>query len=128
MKMTNADIAENYVGDRTYAPGTVVMFGGTAEVTIADPGTTKVAGIVSTNPAQVMNGGLLGSNVVTLALVGRVPCMIIGPVAKGDMLVSAGFGYAKTNNNPGVGQVVGKALEDFQSQAKGVIEVVVGRA
>jgi hypothetical protein len=42
-------------------------------------------------------------------------------------LVSAGFGFAKTNNGASVGQVIGKALEDFPILAKGVIEVVVGR-
>ena len=56
-----------------------------------------------------------------------MPCLIIGPVAKGDLMVSAGFGYAKANNDAGVGQVIGKALENFDSRAKGMIEIVVGR-
>ena len=124
----NADLAENYMGDRSYIPGTVLMFGGTAEVTLAEPDTTKVAGVVSTSPAQVMNGGLQGTNVVAIALVGRVPCMIIGPVVKGDLLVSAGFGFAKVNNSPNAGQILGRALEDFRSSAKGVIEVAVSRS
>ena len=122
-----ADLAENYQADKPYMTGTVVMFGGTNEVTQADADTTRVAGIVSTNPAHLMNGGLQGANVVPVALMGRVPCMVVGPVAKGDIMVSAGFGYAKANNNPAPGQAIGKALEDFVSQAKGVIEVVVGR-
>ena len=103
------------------------MFGGANEVTLADADTTRVAGVVSTNPAHLMNGGLNGANVAAVALMGRVPCMIIGPVAKGDLLVSAGFGYAKSNNNAGIGQVIGKALADYPIAAKGVIEVVVGR-
>jgi hypothetical protein len=123
----NADLAENYNADRGYIPGTVLMFGGDAEVTVATVNSTAIAGVVSTNPAQIMNGVLQGNNVVTIALIGRVPCMVVGPVAKGDLMVSAGFGYAKTNNSAGVGQVIGKALEDFPSQTKGVIEVVVGR-
>jgi hypothetical protein len=53
--------------------------------------------------------------------------MIIGPIKKGDLLVSAGHGYAKVNNTPAVGSVIGKALEDFGIAAKGIIEVVVGR-
>jgi hypothetical protein len=122
-----ADLAENYQADKFYSPGTVVMFGGTQEVTVADPDTTRVAGIVSTNPAHLMNGALAGANVVPLALTGRVPCNIIGPVAKGDMMVSAGFGYAKSSANPQMGQVIGKALQDFPISAKGIIEVVVGR-
>ena len=122
-----ADLAENYQADKAYSPGTVLMFGGTYEVTLADVGTTAVAGVVSTNPAHLMNGQLSGSNVVPLALTGRVPCMVIGPVKKGDMMVSAGFGYARTGPNPSVGQVIGKALEDYPTASKGVIEVVVGR-
>jgi hypothetical protein len=122
-----ADLAENYQGDRAYNPGTVVMFGGSAEVTLADADTTRVAGVVSTNPAHLMNGALNGTNVVALALQGRVPCQVIGPVQKGDILVSAGFGYAKVNNTPQPGTIIGKALQDYAMNAKGVIEVVVGR-
>lgn len=121
-----ADLAENYQADAHYNPGTVLEFGGPEEVTIAVEGTRRVAGVVSTNPAHVMNGGLTGPNVATLALTGRVPCNVIGPVAKGDLMVSAGFGYAKANNDPAIGQVIGKALADFTG-AKGQIEVVVGR-
>jgi hypothetical protein len=122
-----ADLAENYRGDRTYNPGTVLMFGGTDEVTVADADTTRIAGVVSTNPAHLMNGALMGTNIVPVALVGRVPCNVVGPIAKGDLMVAAGFGFAKANNSAGIGQVIGKALEDFPIAAKGVIEVVVGR-
>ena len=122
-----ADLAENYQGDKSYTPGTVVMFGGSAEVTVADADTTAVAGVVSTNPAHLMNGSLTGANVVALALQGRVPCQVIGPVKKGDILVSAGFGYAKVNNSPAVGTVIGKALQEVAFAGKAVIEVVVGR-
>jgi hypothetical protein len=121
-----ADLAENYQADAVYTPGQVVMFGGTQEVTIASADATAVAGVVSTNPAHLMNGGLNGPNVVAVALQGRVPCNVIGPTRKGDLLVSAGFGYARVNNSPAVGTVIGKALVDFTG-VKGVIEVVVGR-
>jgi hypothetical protein len=122
-----ADLAENYQADKTYMPGTVVMFGGDAEVTMATADTTAVAGVISTNPAHLMNGGLSGPNVAPVALMGRVPCMVIGPVAKGDLLVSAGFGYAKVNNTPPAGTIIGKALQDVPFNGKAVIEVVVGR-
>ena len=122
-----ADLAENYQADKTYTTGTVLMFGGTDEVTVATAETTAVAGVVSTNPAHLMNGSLTGPNVVALALQGRVPCNVIGPVQKGDLMVSAGFGYAKVNNTPQVGTIIGKALQDFPMATKGMIEVVVGR-
>ena len=122
-----ADLAENYQGDKTYNPGTVVMFGGSAEVTAAEADTTAVAGVVSTNPAHLMNGQLTGANVVPVAFTGRVPCQVIGPVKKGDLMVSAGFGYAKASADPKVGQVIGKALQEVTFAGKAVIEVVVGR-
>lgn len=122
-----ADLAENYQGDKLYAPGTVVMFGGAAEITLADADSTAVAGVVSTNPAHLMNGALSGPNVAPVAFTGRVPCNVIGPVKKGDLMVSAGFGFAKVNNKPAVGSVIGKALQDFPVNGKGSIEVVVGR-
>jgi len=65
-----ADLAENYRADRPYPAGTVLEFGGTAEVTIGTVGTTRVAGVVSSNPAHLMNGALQGPNVVPLALLG----------------------------------------------------------
>ena len=122
-----ADLAENYQADKAYMAGTVMMFGGSAEVTVADSDTTRVAGVVSTNPAHLMNGGLTGAGVVPLALQGRVPCQVIGPVHKGDIMVSAGHGFAKVNNTPAAGQAIGKALQEVTFPGKAVIEVVVGR-
>ena len=121
-----ADLAENYQGDAYYEPGTVVEFGGAQEVTLGTADSKRVAGVVSTNPAHLMNGGLSGPNVLALALQGRVPCKVIGPIAKGDLMVSAGFGFAKVNNDAQAGQIIGKSLADFNG-AKGVVEVVVGR-
>ena len=122
-----ADLAENYQADKTYAPGTVLMFGGDFEVTLADADTSAIAGVVSTNPAHLMNGGLTGQNVAAVALQGRVPCSVIGPIKKGDLMVSAGHGFAKSATNPAIGTVIGKSLYDYPGHGKAVIEVVVGR-
>jgi hypothetical protein len=122
----NADLAENYQADAAYEPGTVLDFGGTQEVTVSAADSRKVAGVVSTAPAQLMNGALSGLNVVAIALQGRVPCKVVGMIRKGDILVSAGFGYAKVSYDPRPGQIIGKALADFTGQ-KGTIEVAVGR-
>ena len=121
-----ADIAENYTSDNNYEPGTVLEFGGSAEVTLATDETPRVAGVVSTLPAHLMNSMLTGEHTVAVALLGRVPCKVQGPVAKGDMLISAGGGYACAKQNPIMGTVIGKALEAWPGNY-GVIEVVVGR-
>jgi uncharacterized radical SAM superfamily Fe-S cluster-containing enzyme len=73
-----------------------------------------------------MNSGLTGDNVVAIALQGRVPVKVRGKIRKGDMLVSAGGGYARPTNDPKIGTIIGKALENFDG-VEGVIEVVVGR-
>jgi hypothetical protein len=122
-----ADLAEKYVADAEYAPGTVVVFGGNKEVTVTSTDADRaVAGVVSTNPSYIMNAGLEAEHVATVALTGRVPTRVTGSVRKGDLMVSAGFGLARAEQDPRVGTVIGKALENYEG-TEGVIEVVVGR-
>ena len=125
-----ADLAEKYTADADYAPGTVVILGGDAEVTqcttYAD---TRVAGIVSTDPAYLMNSHQKGEFVVAVALQGRVPCRVKGTIRKGDLLV--------TGSTPGVAQkftgtyypgtIIGKAIESHEGAEEGIIEVLVGK-
>ena len=121
-----ADLAEKYSADADYEPGTVLHFGGEAEVTLCDTDMcSKVAGVVTTAPAHLMNSALEGVT-AAVALQGRVPCKVIGPVSKGDMMVSAGNGAARAEANPNMGSVIGKSLENFAGET-GVIEVAVGR-
>lgn len=124
-----ADLAENYLGDKDYDHGTVLIFGGDYEVTECNTkGDTKVAGVVTTNPAHLMNSHLQGEHVVGVALQGRVPCKVIGKVEKGDMLVTSAVpGYAIVNNQPSVGTVIGKAVGNKTDTERGIVEVVVGR-
>ena len=125
LQATYADLAEYYEADSEYEAGTVLEFGGQKEVTLAEALTPRVAGVVSTNPAYVMNSTCKGEHIVALALQGRVPCKVRGPIRKGDMLVSAGGGFARPSTIPLMGTVIGKSLENFEGE--GVIEVVVGR-
>jgi hypothetical protein len=126
-KALYADLAECYLADNDYAPGTVVSFGGDNEITQSntdhDP---LVVGVVSTKPAYLMNSGLSGDYVVAVALTGRVPCQVQGSVARGAMMVSAGNGRARAEANPAMGTVIGKAVESFDGDV-GTIEIVVGR-
>lgn len=126
-----ADLAENYQADTDYAPGTVLVFGGSHEVTISSIShDAAVAGIVSTNPAYLMNGALTSVNVVALALQGRVPCRVKGPVSKGALIVTsdeAGVAQALDNKKYVPGCVIGKSLETITDDSIQTIEVVVGR-
>ena len=93
-----ADLAENYLADADYAPGTVVVFGGDKEITVTiEAADERVAGVISTNPAYLMNSGELG---LPVALRGKVPVRVVGPVTKGDSLV--------TSTTPGVAFSVGR--------------------
>ena len=122
-----ADLAELYAADANYVSGTVLDFGGANEVTLStDAGSARIAGVVSTNPAHLMNSTLAGEHIVAVALTGRVPTQVTGTVRKGDMMVSAGNGYAQASAAPAMGTVIGKALADFDG-ASGTIEIVVGR-
>jgi len=125
LNATYADLAEYYEADQNYDSATVLEFGGDKEVTLATDGTTRVAGVVSTNPAYAMNANCKGI-AVAVALQGRVPTKVRGKVSKGDMMVSAGEGYARPSVSPQIGTVIGKALENFDG-IEGVIEVAVGR-
>ena len=121
-----------YCADAPYTPGTIVEFGGPTEVTMTNEShSTRVAGIISTNPSYLMNSTIDCENAVAVALTGRVPCKVVGSIRKGDRLVSSGL-------HPGVatildsqqyqpGCIIGKALENYQSTEVGVIEVAVGR-
>ena len=126
-----ADVAEIYQSDIRYASGTVVEFGGSKEVTICRTShNTRVAGVISTNPAYLMNAGNENNTTIQLALLGRVPCQVSGQIRKGDQLVSSDIpGVAQALNSAEYkpGCVIGKALENHESDDVGVIEVVVGR-
>lgn len=123
-----ADLAERYNAGEEIEPGTVVEFDGDNEVQVCGTAmSTKIAGVVSTAPGYLMNDSLdKDTTWVAIALQGRVPTKVVGPVAKGDMMVSAGNGHAMSCAAPVIGSVIGKALENF-AEGEGVIEVVIGR-
>jgi len=123
-----ADLAEKYTSDADYEPGTVVVFGGEAEVTqcnrLVDP---RLAGVVSTAPAHLMNDSIDG---VAIALKGRVPCKVEGPVRKGDLLVTnvtPGTATTLTENSskPDAWCVIGKSLEENLDSGIKLVEIAV---
>jgi hypothetical protein len=124
-----ADLAEKYESDLDYEPGTVLVFGTDTEVTISTCyEDNRVAGVVTTNPAYLMNSEAEG---VAVALQGRVPCKVTGTIRRGDMMVTSNIPGVATscmpNGGPHIGTVIGKALQNYDSNEVGVIEIVVGR-
>lgn len=128
MQANYADLAEIYATDAVYRPGTVVVFGGKAEVTTSDQQCdSRVAGVISTNPAYLMNGTANGQAV---ALTGKVPCKVVGPVKKGDLLVNSKFAGVATVLPPGSwtpGCTIGKSLEDSNETSIRNVIIAVGR-
>jgi len=122
-----ADLAEVYTSDSQYDVGTVVVFGGDAEITQSTlANDTAVAGVISEDPAYLMNSGSEGQPV---ALVGKVKCKVHGMISKGDLLTTSGEhpGHAKKAMSPVLGSIVGKAMEDSTTAGESVILISVGR-
>lgn len=129
MSALYADLAELYISDAPYSYGTVVVFGGKNEITVSDQyADSRVAGIISKNPAYLMNDQKTG---IPVALSGKVPCKVVGNVTKGDILVNSEFsGVARalrTNADWVPGCVIGKSMEDNTDSGIREVMVAVGR-
>jgi hypothetical protein len=124
-----ADVAERFAADEVMEPGTVVELGGTMEITRATSELSdQVFGVISTNPAFMMNGGAGEDDThPAVAMTGRVPVKVVGRVRKGDRLVSAGNGIARAAL-PGeitAFNVIGRSLVDKATPESGTIEAIV---
>jgi len=122
-----ADLAEKYEADADYEPGTVLIIGGDKEVTVTNQaGSYYAVGVVSTNPAYLMNAE---SNGVAVALRGRIPCKVVGKVTKGDVIVTShtlGHGMvAGMYHTLSPLQIIGRSLENKTDVEPGVIEILV---
>jgi hypothetical protein len=126
-----ADLAEMYHSDDYYSPGTVMIFGGDLDVTVSTQShDTAVAGVVSTNPAYLMNDNFENDNWLPIALTGRVPCLVRGPVNKGTLLVSSnesGVACALDKSLYEPGCVIGKSMDIILDNSVRKIEIAVGR-
>jgi hypothetical protein len=117
-----ADLAEKYLADKEYEPGTVVCVGGSREVTASSFG-KKAIGVVSTNPAFMMNKDLIGGTYI--ALKGRVPVKVIGPVIKGESLVPANDGCARAAMDQASPRIFAIALDSSDNTDIKIIEALV---
>jgi hypothetical protein len=125
-----ADLAEKYEADSNYEPGTVVVFGGEKEITVTtELGDYRVAGVVSTNPAYIMNVSSETEEFLPIALRGKVPVKVVGRVKKGDVLVTSGVpGHAVSVDDAhqvSAAAIVAKALEDKFTDEAGIVMAVI---
>ena len=125
-----ADLAERYAVDGPVEAGDIVSIGGEAEVTKTTIDKDEsIFGVVSTNPGLKLNA--VAGNDEThpyIALVGRVPCKVVGPVKKGQRLVSSKLpGIARaTKNTWNTPAIFGRALETNLDEEIKIIEVTIG--
>ena len=124
-----ADVAERFSADQAYESGTVVELGGTAEITLSNNELSEnVFGVISTQAAYLMNSGA-GTDAThpPVAMTGRVPVRTIGQVRKGDRLVSAGNGLARSaaEGEATAFNVIGRALKDKLNTDVGTVEAIV---
>jgi hypothetical protein len=122
-------LAERFEADTAYLPGTVVALGGAKEITAAQEDLSEdVFGVISTKAAFLMNGEA-GSDIThpAVAVNGRVPVRVIGRVRKGDRLVSAGAGLARSATRTEITafNVIGRALENKDTMNEGTVEAIV---
>ena len=124
-----ADVAERFEADEALLPGTVVELGGSAEITQVNTDLSEnVFGVISTRAAYLMNSSA-GSDAThpPVAMTGRVPVNVIGSVLKGDRLVSAGNGQARSAQagEATAFNVIGRALRDKLDAGPGTVEAIV---
>jgi hypothetical protein len=115
-----ADLAEKYLADKEYEPGTVVSICPHEEHEVeACSAGNRAIGVVSTNPGFMMNKDLEGGTYI--ALKGRVPVKVYGPINKGDELVAGDNGCAVRGEN----KVFAMALESSNDAGVKLVEALV---
>ena len=124
-----ADVAERFAADQVYEAGTVVELGGSEEITLSNTELGEnVFGVISTNAAYLMNSAA-GTDAThpPVAMTGRVPVRAIGQIRKGDRLVSAGNGLARSaaTGEATAFNVIGRALKDKVDTDIGTVEAIV---
>jgi len=125
-----ADLAEIYRSDCMLTPGDVVTIGGAYEITLnTDEASENVFGVISTEPGLLLNASEKQLELhFPVALAGKVPCKVVGQVKKGQRLVSshiAGVAVAATGTESNLA-IIGRALEDKNTDVVGLVKVVVG--
>ena len=116
-----ADLAEKYTTDDEYLIGTVMMVnhGPNGETTKCTTSSIPV-GVISEKPAFLMNSEAEGK---ALALKGRVPVRVCGPIRKGEAVYTYHNGCASVEFNGA--HIIGVALESNDFEGEKMIECVL---
>lgn len=100
-------------------------------VVLSSPFDVRVVGVVSNTYGHILGGFPLADmeenskHFVPIGLTGRVNVKVKGTVKVGDLIISAGNGIGKVDNNASIQQVVGKALESSNDENVKLITVLI---
>ena len=136
-----ADVAEYFdvTGSiSAYEPGDVLVISADADRKVeksAAPYSTLVAGVYATKPGLMLTEENATENkldkMVPMGVIGVIPtkvCLEGGAIKRGDLLVTSSIPGVAMKADPDkvkVGQVIGKALQNYDGQGTGKINVLV---
>ena len=121
--MRTTGYAERLEADQTYPTGSVLIIGGSAEITQTNTTAHESAAGIVGDAGIVMNNTPNRPMLLPIVLKGRVDCRVVGTISKGDMIGTShinGVGTRVTSSAASVGI----ALEDYNSASEGVISVL----
>ena len=137
---SGADIAEAFDVTGTtaqYEPGDVLVIATDKDRTVeksAGAYSTLVAGVYATKPGVLLTEENIDSDLagkVPMGVVGVIPtkvCMEGGAIKRGDLIVTSSISGVAMKADPDkvkIGQVIGKALQDYNTKGVGKINVLV---
>ena len=136
-----ADVAETFdvEGSRSdYEPGDVLIISQSSDRKVEKSQSsysTLVAGVYATKPGVLLTEKNASEDhldeMVPMGVIGVIPtkvCIEGGAIKRGDLLVTSSITGAAMKADPDkvkIGQVIGKALEDYNSAGIGKIKVLV---
>jgi len=138
---SGADIAETFNVEghiSTYEPGDVLVISQSTDRTVeksSTPYSTLVSGIYATKPGVLLTETNATdddiSGMVPMGVIGVLPtkvCIEGGAIKRGDLIVTSSLSGVAMKADPDkvkIGQVIGKALQDFNGNEIGKINVLV---
>lgn len=137
---SGADVAEAFDVEGAFAdyePGDILVISTNSDRTIeksSEAYSTLVAGVYATKPGVLLTEENIDSELigkVPMGVIGVIPtkvCLEGGSIKRGDLLVTSsksGVAMKGDSKKVQIGQVLGKALQDYNQEGIGKIKVLV---
>lgn len=137
---SGADVAEVFDVEGNiseYETGDILVISTNSDRTVeksSRPYSTLVAGVYATKPGVLLTEEHIDSDIsgkVPMGVIGVIPtkvCLEGGKIKRGDLLVTSSKPGTAMKANPKkvkIGQVIGKALQDYDQNSTGKIKVLV---